>query len=78
MCLNARLISILYNRAVGPSCFKLCTISYTEGYFSSKYEPKYLSLGTPELTDWPTGKLRSRITLLVSELGFSLVRKRDT
>ena len=71
-------MSILYNKALVPNCLRLATILSIDGYFNSKQEPKYLSLGTPSMKDCPGGKLKSRITLILFKFGLSLISNGDT
>ena len=44
-----------------------------DGNFKVKGDPKYVSLAIPALTEWPCGKLKSFITLLLGASGFSQV-----
>ena len=77
ICLKAPLMSILYRSASEPNTLRRFTTVSTEGWFNSKNVFKYKSLLTPSLTDLPCGKLKSSITLLLLELGLSLVKKGD-
>ena len=72
MCLKARLTSTLYRHPL-PSLIIWAVMSSIEGKVNMNFVPMYSSEFTKSFTELPLGQLRSTITRLFSESGFSLV-----